>query len=112
MALLCANPNKKFRNSSDKSSGNRQPEGRECRSTFMRLLVIEDEVKVAHALKKGLENERYEVVVATTGCSAADATQASCCTPASSVTTDKTPSAHAGESHETVLLTLASVPLN
>jgi two-component system, OmpR family, copper resistance phosphate regulon response regulator CusR len=33
----------------------------------MRLLVIEDEVKVAHALKKGLENERYEVVVATTG---------------------------------------------
>ena len=33
----------------------------------MRLLVIEDEVKVAHALKNGLENERYEVVVATTG---------------------------------------------
>ena len=33
----------------------------------MRLLVIEDEVKVAHALKKGLEGERYEVVVATTG---------------------------------------------
>ena len=33
----------------------------------MRLLVIEDEVKVAHALKKGLESERYEVVVATTG---------------------------------------------
>ena len=33
----------------------------------MRLLVIEDEVKVAHALKTGLESERYEVVVATTG---------------------------------------------
>jgi len=33
----------------------------------MRLLVIEDEVKVAHALKKGLESERYQVVVATTG---------------------------------------------
>jgi DNA-binding response OmpR family regulator len=33
----------------------------------MRLLVIEDEVKVAQALKKGLESERYEVVVATTG---------------------------------------------
>ena len=33
----------------------------------MRLLVIEDEVKVAHALKKGLEGERYEIVVATTG---------------------------------------------
>ena len=33
----------------------------------MRLLVIEDEVKVAHALKNGLESERYEVVVATTG---------------------------------------------
>ena len=33
----------------------------------MRLLVIEDEVKVAHALKNGLESECYEVVVATTG---------------------------------------------
>ena len=33
----------------------------------MRLLVIEDEVKVARALKTGLESERYEVVVATTG---------------------------------------------
>ena len=29
--------------------------------------MIEDETKVAHALKEGLEGERYEVVVATTG---------------------------------------------
>lgn len=33
----------------------------------MRLLVIEDEAKVAQALKEGLESERYEVVVAKTG---------------------------------------------
>jgi two-component system, OmpR family, copper resistance phosphate regulon response regulator CusR len=33
----------------------------------MRLLVIEDEAKVAHALKEGLEGEHYEVVVAKTG---------------------------------------------
>jgi DNA-binding response OmpR family regulator len=33
----------------------------------MRLLVIEDETKVAQALKEGLEGERYDVVVARTG---------------------------------------------
>ncbi|MBI3249296.1 MAG: response regulator transcription factor [Deltaproteobacteria bacterium] len=33
----------------------------------MRLLVIEDEAKVARALKEGLEGEHYEVVVATSG---------------------------------------------
>lgn len=33
----------------------------------MRILVIEDEPKVALALKQGLEGEHYDVVVATTG---------------------------------------------
>ena len=33
----------------------------------MRILVIEDEPKIAKALKQGLEGEHYEVVVATTG---------------------------------------------
>jgi DNA-binding response OmpR family regulator len=33
----------------------------------MRILVIEDETKVAQALKEGLEGEHYEVVVAKTG---------------------------------------------
>jgi DNA-binding response OmpR family regulator len=33
----------------------------------MRILVIEDETKVAQALKEGLEAEHYAVVVATTG---------------------------------------------
>jgi len=33
----------------------------------MRILVVEDEVKVAKALKEGLEDERYETVVAHTG---------------------------------------------
>jgi len=33
----------------------------------MRLLVIEDETKVAQALKEGLESEHYKVVVAKTG---------------------------------------------
>jgi DNA-binding response OmpR family regulator len=33
----------------------------------MHLLVIEDEAKVAQALKEGLESEHYEVVVAKTG---------------------------------------------
>lgn len=36
-------------------------------SVLMRLLVIEDEAKVARALKEGLEGEHYEVVVATSG---------------------------------------------
>ena len=33
----------------------------------MRILVVEDEVKVANALKEGFEDERYEAVVAHTG---------------------------------------------
>ena len=33
----------------------------------MRILVVEDEQKVASALKEGLEDERYEVAVAPTG---------------------------------------------
>lgn len=33
----------------------------------MRILVVEDEVKVARALKEGLERERYEVALVRTG---------------------------------------------
>lgn len=33
----------------------------------MRILVVEDERKVAHALKEGLEAEQYEVMLAYTG---------------------------------------------
>ena len=33
----------------------------------MRILVVEDEHKVAQALREGLESERYEIVVAPTG---------------------------------------------
>ena len=33
----------------------------------MRILVVEDEVKVANALKEGFDGERYETVVAHTG---------------------------------------------
>jgi len=33
----------------------------------MKILVIEDDRKIAQALKKGLESERYEVEVASTG---------------------------------------------
>jgi DNA-binding response OmpR family regulator len=33
----------------------------------VRILVVEDELKVANALKEGLEDERYEVVMAQTG---------------------------------------------
>ncbi len=33
----------------------------------MRILVVEDEAKVARALKEGLEREQYKVVVARTG---------------------------------------------
>jgi two-component system, OmpR family, copper resistance phosphate regulon response regulator CusR len=33
----------------------------------LRILVVEDEAKVARALKEGLEREQYEVVVAPTG---------------------------------------------
>lgn len=34
---------------------------------WMRILVVEDEAKVARALKVGLEQERYQVVAAPTG---------------------------------------------
>lgn len=33
----------------------------------MRILVVEDEPKVALALKEGLEREGYDVIVARTG---------------------------------------------
>ncbi len=33
----------------------------------MRILVVEDEQKLANALKEGLESERYDVTVASTG---------------------------------------------
>jgi two-component system copper resistance phosphate regulon response regulator CusR len=33
----------------------------------LRILVVEDETKVAHALREGLQREKYEVVVAPTG---------------------------------------------
>ena len=33
----------------------------------MRVLVVEDEQKVANALREGLEGERYDVVVERTG---------------------------------------------
>ena len=36
----------------------------------MRILVVEDEQKVADALREGLEGEKYEVVVERTGESA------------------------------------------
>src|SRR6266498_1976137 len=41
-------------------------EGAGC-ARKMRILVVEDEVKVAKALREGLEDERYEAVVAHTG---------------------------------------------
>ena len=37
------------------------------RCADMRILVVEDELKVARALKEGLEGEHYQVVVAHTG---------------------------------------------
>ena len=33
----------------------------------MRILVVEDEAKVARALKEGLESEHYQVAIARTG---------------------------------------------
>ena len=33
----------------------------------LRVLVVEDETKVAHALREGLQREKYEVVIAPTG---------------------------------------------
>src|SRR5262249_60354488 len=41
--------------------------GRRASVTAMRVLVVEDERKVAKALREGLETERYEVHVASTG---------------------------------------------
>jgi two-component system, OmpR family, copper resistance phosphate regulon response regulator CusR len=37
------------------------------REHFVRILVVEDEAKVARALREGLEREQYEVVIAGTG---------------------------------------------
>jgi len=34
---------------------------------FLRILVVEDEAKVARALQEGLEREEYQVVIARTG---------------------------------------------
>ncbi len=33
----------------------------------VRILIIEDEAKVANALREGLETEHYEVTIAATG---------------------------------------------
>ena len=33
----------------------------------VRILVVEDEAKVARALREGLEREKYQVVIAPTG---------------------------------------------
>src|SRR5215510_4948113 len=60
-----ANPDKNFRNSSGKRPGNRCNEVGEYRQ--MRILVVEDETKVARALQEGLEGEHYDVVIAQTG---------------------------------------------
>ena len=38
-----------------------------CRGESLRILVVEDEAKVARALQEGLEREEYVVVVARTG---------------------------------------------
>jgi len=40
------------------------------RTTPMRLLIVEDEQKVAMALREGLEDEGYEVTIASTGAEA------------------------------------------
>ena len=40
---------------------------RNNKEDIMRILVVEDEVKVANALREGLEFERYEVAVESTG---------------------------------------------
>src|SRR3954447_22431358 len=61
-------------------------------------------VAVAVPFVCGASDARCWVATGTTGASAADATHAWCCTPESSVTIDRAPSAHAGESHETVAL--------
>jgi two-component system copper resistance phosphate regulon response regulator CusR len=37
------------------------------RGLFVRILVVEDEMKFASALKEGLESEKYEVTLASTG---------------------------------------------
>jgi two-component system copper resistance phosphate regulon response regulator CusR len=34
---------------------------------FLRILIVEDETKVARALQEGLEREEYDVVVARSG---------------------------------------------
>jgi len=45
----------------------RIPEGYEPRNTAVRILVVEDERKLAEALKEGLEGDDYSVTIAHTG---------------------------------------------
>src|SRR6185436_10805521 len=45
----------------------REPHPRILESEPMRVLVVEDEQKVANALREGLEGEKYDVVVERTG---------------------------------------------
>jgi len=59
-------PDKKFRNSSEKSLALDALRWR-IQVGRMRILVVEDEAKVARALQEGLEGEHYEVNVAPTG---------------------------------------------
>jgi DNA-binding response OmpR family regulator len=54
-------PEQEFRNSSGSASAS------SAIIIAVRILVVEDEHKVANALKEGLEGEHYEVVVADTG---------------------------------------------
>jgi len=45
----------------------RRPQGVAILRRTVRVLVVEDEKKVAKALREGLEAERYEVRIASTG---------------------------------------------
>jgi DNA-binding response OmpR family regulator len=57
---------KEFRNSSEIALDRRAIIPSE-RSAAVRILIVEDEHKVANALREGLEGERYEAVIALTG---------------------------------------------
>src|SRR5215467_11131385 len=54
---------------SERCQWNRVGRGRRLaiRRVSVRILVVEDELKVARALREGLEGERYQVIVARTG---------------------------------------------
>ena len=56
-------PDEVFRN----SSGDRASLIHYTANSLMRVLVVEDEPKVADALRHGLEAEHYEVLVEYTG---------------------------------------------